>query len=354
MASSELSAIELCYATSSAGMHPSHNLPLKLRAIAGSGFKLAEIAFPDLEAYAAQNHSGYQKIDNAGRGDIDLLCEVAREIEALCVELGMKVLAVHPFSEFEGYTDAKKREDGFDRAQAWFKVLAALDCQMLQVGSSDDPETSGDLDVIARDLRQLADEAAAVDPPIRIAYEMWAWGVHVNTWQHTWEVCKLVDRPNFGLCLDTFQICARAYVDPASPPNVLPSASAHLAASLENLTRSVPPEKIFYLQISDGSRKVVADTLRENAQGLPPLYAWSNAWRPLPLLDVFRGFLPVVDVVEAVWRTGWRGPWSYEVFYEADMAKHDRDVPTRWTASARESHRMIMRDLEKRGLLHGA
>lgn len=68
---------------------------------------------------------------------------------------------------------------------------------MLQVGSSDDPSTSPDYEIIARDLRQLADEAAAQDPSIKMwvnvlpeytelicdkahrAYEMWAWGTHV-------------------------------------------------------------------------------------------------------------------------------------------------------------------------------
>lgn len=39
---------------------------------------------------------------------------------------------------------------------------------MLQVGSTPDPSTSSDYDVIARDLRQLADEAAVQDPPIRM------------------------------------------------------------------------------------------------------------------------------------------------------------------------------------------
>lgn len=27
-----------------------------------------------------------------------------------------------------------------------------------------------------------------------------------NSWEHTWDICKRVNRPNFGLCLDTFQI----------------------------------------------------------------------------------------------------------------------------------------------------
>ena len=39
---------------------------------------------------------------------------------------------------------------------------------MLQVGSSDDPSSSSDFDVIARDLRALADEAAAQVPQINM------------------------------------------------------------------------------------------------------------------------------------------------------------------------------------------
>lgn len=39
---------------------------------------------------------------------------------------------------------------------------------MLQVGASDDPASSSDFDVIARDLRDLSDLAAKQDPPIQL------------------------------------------------------------------------------------------------------------------------------------------------------------------------------------------
>ncbi|KAL1948755.1 hypothetical protein VTO73DRAFT_10561 [Trametes versicolor] len=355
----------LAYSTDSAGMHPSHTLPIKLRAIAAAGFSQAELGFPDLEAYAEQEFSGYRKLDDHGNGDLDKLLQAAGKVSELCKELGLSILAVHPFSQFEGYEDAQKRAIGFERAAAWFRVLKALNCPLLQVGSTPDPSTSSDYDVIARDLRQLADEAAAQDPPIRIAYEMWAWGVHVNTWEHTWEVCKRVDRPNFGLCLDTFQICARAYADPTVANGLLqhsPEGSAilHLASSLKALATTLPPEKIFYLQISDGSRRVTPEALQKSAeeQGVSPLYAWSNAWRPLPNMDTvcprgggktWGGYLPVIDVCEAVLRTGWRGPWSYEVFFEEDMSKKDSDIPTKWTEAAINCHWLLARHLQERG-----
>ncbi|CCM00629.1 uncharacterized protein FIBRA_02666 [Fibroporia radiculosa] len=353
----------LAYSTDSAGMHPSHTLPIKLRAIAEARFPFAEVGFPDLEAYAEQTFEGYQKLDRRGKGDIDKLLKATGNIRVLCEELGLKVLVVHPFSEFEGYEDVTKRETGFERAHAWFKVLKELDCQMLQVGSSDDPTTSSDHNVIARDLRQLADEAAAEDPPIQMrvtAYEMWAWGSHVNTWEHTWDICKRVNRPNFGLCLDTFQICARTYADPTSPNGLLhhsPGGSAlhTLGISLSALAKTIPPEKIFYLQISDGSRRHDVDALIKSAaeQNIDPLYAWSNAWRPLPYQDeiegregneegAYGGYLPVVAVCEAVLKTGWRGPWSFEVFYEADMSRDDPEVPRRWTRSAKACYDKIV------------
>ena len=101
-----------------------------------------------------------------------------------------------------------------------------------------------------------------------------------------------------------------------------PSPSLH--ASLSKLASTIPASKIFYFQISDGSKNVSPDALNEEAkrQGIDPLYAWSNAWRPLPYMDEvcaredkqgWGGYLPVLDVCDAVLRTGWRGPWSYEV-----------------------------------------
>ena len=158
-------------------------------------------------------------------------------------------------------------------------------------------------------------------------------------------MCKRVDRPNFGLCLDTFQIAgmrlficvsggctlrtdrpyaARAYADPTSGDSKLPGAQERLADSLSALSKAISPEKIFYFQISDGSYRHGVDALKQTAeeQGIDPLYAWSNAWRPLPFQDEiegrsgvegYGGYLPVVEICEAVVKTGWKGPWSYEV-----------------------------------------
>ncbi|EPQ51707.1 hypothetical protein GLOTRDRAFT_132527 [Gloeophyllum trabeum ATCC 11539] len=59
----------------------------------------------------------------------------------------------------------------------------------------------------------------------------------------------------------------------------------------------------------------------------------------------------VVDVCEAVARTGWRGVCSYEVFYEPDMRKPDAEVPRRWANAAQESHKRTLSELAARGLV---
>lgn len=110
---------------------------------------------------------------------------------------------------------------------------------------------------------------------------------------------------------------ASAVALPSSLENTVPPPQTTLASSLEALTSvlSENASKIFYLQISDGAF-VDPSTLSKKAadQGIHALYAWSNEYRPLPFQGgALGGFLPVMSVISAVLKTGWRGPWSYEV-----------------------------------------
>lgn len=328
-----------------------HTLLNKIRIISRTKYTHIELGWSDLEAYV--------KSAGLAGSDEERLVKAAKDVRTLCNDLEIGILAVHTLSRFEGYTDPAKRGMNFERARLWFHVLSTLECDLLQVGSSDDPASSPDLDVIVRDFQELADLAAEQDPPISIAYENWAWGVHVNTWEQTWEICKRVDRPNFGLCLDTFQICARTYVSPTSPPHLYdPSAPFEkFSQSMNNLINTVSPEKIFYLQISDGSNKISSHELaqRAKAQSIHPLYAWSKAWRPLPFMDKipvnseekvdYGGFLPVAEVVRAVLATGWDGPWSYEVFYEEDMSRPEPGITLKWVRAGMASHDKMLEEL---------
>ena len=81
-------------------MHPSHALPMKLRAIAKAGFPLAEISFPELQAYAKQkaekDGKPFQEMNDSGEGDVEKAVDAAKEINSLCDELGVKIMVMHP------------------------------------------------------------------------------------------------------------------------------------------------------------------------------------------------------------------------------------------------------------------
>lgn len=89
-----LENIKKCYATPSAGMHPPHTLPMKLRAIAKAGFPLAEISFPELQDCAQQRAekigSLFKGLDENAQGDVEKIVDAAKEIKSLCDQLGVK------------------------------------------------------------------------------------------------------------------------------------------------------------------------------------------------------------------------------------------------------------------------
>lgn len=258
-------------ASLSLGFPPDQFLAQKLRAAAGYGFDGIEMYFDDLKSYA--------KASNI------TLFTAAHNISALCDILCLQVICLQPFLFYEGLRDrAEHARKLNEQLPLWFEIAALLKTDLILVPSNflgpdpidHEPRTTGDLDVILGDLRELADNGLQRNPPIRFAYESIAWANHVNTWEAGWEIVCQVNRPNFGICLDTFNIAARVYADPAVPSGVIANADACLCSSLERLRSTVDPEKIFLLQIADGER--LSSPLVEGHQfyvpGQPSLMTW--------------------------------------------------------------------------------
>ena len=125
---SSFSKIPTCYATVSIGT-PTHPLDRKLEAIAGAGFQGIEMGFPDLLNFASQFHS--RQID---KKDFPALCEAAKEVNPMCAKLGLRVVMLQPFANFEGWKpQSEERKDAFQRAKGWIQIMEALGCDMLQV-----------------------------------------------------------------------------------------------------------------------------------------------------------------------------------------------------------------------------
>ncbi|KAN0122815.1 xylose isomerase-like protein [Hyaloscypha variabilis] len=335
---SSLFSIPLSFASVSVGT-PDTPLESKLHAISSAGFQGIELGFPDLLSFAK---SSLKK--DIAEDDYVSLCTAGREVKALCKKHNLQIMMLQPFSNFEGWAPgSKEREDAFARARGWIEIMHAVGTDMLQVGSTDSPNISTDLNTLANDLRELADLLAPHS--YRLAYENWCWATVAPTWSKVWETVQLgtfprlspsltqfpfstnpphlsithpntnpVNRPNIGLCLDTFQTVGSEYADPTTPSGLISTQSdlkTDFAASLAELKRVVPAEKIFVLQISDAYQPpslLSPSTLN----GLRPKGRWSHDFRPF----VYEGayIAQCVEFAKAVLGTGSRAWVSVEVF----------------------------------------
>ncbi|KAK4649887.1 hypothetical protein QC762_704230 [Podospora pseudocomata] len=312
--------VPLAFASCSIGL-PKHTLHQKIEAIRAAGFQGIELSFPDLLSYATL-HFGRDVAED----DYDTLCEAAKAVKDLCSRHELVIMVLQPFANFEGWpAGSRERQDAFARAKGWIRIMDATGIDMLQVGSSDSAGISSSFSDLAADLRELADMLAPHG--FKLAYENWCWATRAPTWKEVWEIVKMVDRPNIGLCLDTFQTAGGEWGDPTTASRLIEGVSAadltvRYKDSLEELSRTVPSDNIYFLQISDAYKmdEPLADVVE---QGLRPRGRWSHDWRPLPYDG---GYLPIVEFAEAVLRTGFRGWVSVEVFDGKFKEKYGDDL----------------------------
>ncbi|KAL2868968.1 sugar phosphate isomerase/epimerase family protein [Aspergillus lucknowensis] len=287
--------------TSSLGQSPAYVLDHKIRAAAEHGFSGLEIVYSDLDRYSKLHNLSI----NTG----------AKQIRQLCDDLGLTVLSLAPFENFEGTkTPIQER---LAVASSWLDIARILGASYLQVPSQYGTNCTGDETVIISELRQLADLASSAGPIISIAYEPMSWGHFYPTWEDALRLTNLVNRDNFGLCLDTFHILTRLWASPFEPSGVYPDGQEKLADSLRRSVKGIPMEKLFYVQLSDAER--FDPPFSKNhpwyLEGEAPEFTWSKHARPFPLETELGGYTPVTQVLEA-WLIdmGFHGWVSMEIF----------------------------------------
>ncbi|KAI1616917.1 3-dehydroshikimate dehydratase [Exophiala viscosa] len=316
--------IPICYASCSIGHSDKHTLPEKLKAFASAGFDAIELAMPDILTYGQQISESKKEIDPK---DYATLRSVAQKIGELCKKEGLKILILQPFANFEGWPKGSpERQDAFDRARGWMSIMEAAGTDMMQIGSSDAEGISSSFDYLASDLAELADIFA--EKGFRIAYENWCWATHAPTWKDVWEIVEKADRPNLGLCLDTFQSAGGEWGSPTTKSGLIEDVDKseldkRWKASCEELSKTVPPEKIFFLQISDAYKMQPPLEDKPDESGLRPRGQWSHDYRPIPYNG---GYLPIEDFTKAVLATGFRGWLSMEVFDGKDPERYGDDM----------------------------
>jgi 4-hydroxyphenylpyruvate dioxygenase len=196
-------------------------------------------------------------------------------VRARCADLGLTIDLYQPFRDFDSVKPDVYKAN-LRRAKHKFELMDQLGTEVLLVCSSVFEDAVDDDDRIAEQLHTLA--SCAQDHGIRIAYEALAWGRHVNTYTHSWDIVRRADHASLGVCLDSFHILSRG-----SDPSGI---------------REIPGEKIFFLQLSD------APFMDMN------VLQWSRHYRLFP----GQGSFDLTAFVGHVLAAGYSGPLSLEVF----------------------------------------
>lgn len=216
----------------------------------------------------------------------------------------------------------------------------------MQVAASDADNISLSEDELATDIALAAD--ILHEDGYRLAYEDLCWATAAPTWISGWKLVLKADRDNIGLCLDTFHIAGYEWADPTTSSGVRDDIdiAEKFSQSLRNLARTVPPEKIFLFQIGDAYR-LGAPFSQGDGEPMKPRERWAQTFRPLPCGH--GGFLPVEDVMCAVFETGYRGWCSVEIFDGGPSGSQPRnEQPDRQAADAMSSLSVAMADCANR------
>jgi 4-hydroxyphenylpyruvate dioxygenase len=320
-----------------------HELEPKLQAAAKAGFKGIEVFYEDIKIpakkYMASTSSTFEQS----------LLHSAQEFRSLCDKFNLTIMCLQPFKNYEGLKSRKRHEEKIAKLHVWFTIVKILRTDIIQIPSCFWAEkTTGDIDKIVEDIREVADLGAKEDPPIRFAYEPMAWGAHIDTWQQGWEIVQCVNRDNFGMCLDTYQILAKVWADVTSPTGTLPNADQRLEEDIKEFLTTVTKDKIYYIQLSDAER--IDPPLRPGhawwVEKQKPNMTWSRNARTFPLEKERGGYLPVVRLFEAwIFDWGYRGWVSLEIFNRS-MGESGEDVPESHAMRGMESWRKLVQMFE--------
>ncbi|KAK6201617.1 xylose isomerase-like protein [Scheffersomyces amazonensis] len=152
----------------------------KLLAISRSGFDGVEIMMTDLD-------------------EIDPL-----ELKDYLAKLSLDLVILQPFRDLEGWEDETIFKQKMQEFEDTLKLMKTLGTDLLLVCSNCSEDASGDIDLMVDQLKKAAE--LAIQYNIRIAYENLSWSTHIKTISQLVSIVEQVNRPNFGLCLDSFHI----------------------------------------------------------------------------------------------------------------------------------------------------
>ncbi|KKY18452.1 putative 3-dehydroshikimate dehydratase [Phaeomoniella chlamydospora] len=327
-----------------------HNFPEKLEQAYKYGFQGIEIFFEDLEHLAKRLGDGKGEGNNPAL-DKDFTM-AAQQVRDLCDQYQLEIICLQPFAGYEGLIDENEHQEMIEKVQLWIRLARILRTDIIQIPSNtrQDARVTGDMGKIVADMREIADLGLSFTPPIRFAYENLAWGSHVDTWEAAWEIVERVDKPNFGMCLDTFNITGRIWADPSVESGKNQNAGEWLRASMERMKDQVDVRKIWYVQVVGAERMRIPLSERHPwwKEEQPNRMTWSRNARLFAYEEDRGQYLPIYDVAKVLFEDlRFRGWVSLELFSRT-MADPDPSVPKDHAQRGQRSWKLLV---ENYGLL---
>ena len=324
-----------------------HSFAHKLDVAKRWGYQGIELFHEDLAGIA---DSLYPQSSSADGPSSTAQMAAARQIRQMCRTRGLKVVCLQPFAHYDGLLDRTEHDRHLQKLDLWIELAHELGTDMIQVPANFLPaeHVSTDMDLIVADLREVADIGQKASPPIRFAYESLCWSTRVDTWELCWEVVERVDRPNFGMCLDTFNIAGRIYADPTSPNGRTPNPDEAVRRSIADLVAQVDVSKVFYVQVVDAAR------LNEPLLPGHPYYnpeqparmSWSRNCRLFYGETEYGAYLPVRDIASAFFHgLGFSGWVSLELF-NSRMSDEGPEVPEELAKRGAVSWAKLVKDMD--------
>ena len=258
-------------------------------------------------AIAAAKFDSFELFEN----DLLFFDGTARDVRHLAGQLGLGISLFQPFRDFEAMPPEVFRRN-LDRAERKFDLMGELDARMMLVCSNVSPLAINDDALAAAQLHALAERAARRG--IRIGYEALAWGAHVNTYGHVWDIVKQADHTYLGVILDSFHTLAIGD-DPAG-------------------IADIPGDKIFFVQLADAP-KIKLDPL-----------SLSRHFRCFP----GQGEFDVAGFTALAIQAGYSGPLSLEIFNDDFRAAS----PTRTAKDGMRSLLYLEEQIRRRPTQPGA
>ncbi|KAJ5945970.1 hypothetical protein N7454_002809 [Penicillium verhagenii] len=324
---------ELGIATLSLGNWREHTLTPRLEAAAKAGYQWIDLFDECWAAYLVEHGLSGEQLWEPTTENL----RVARKLGDLVKSLGMRIACTQPLRMIEGIKDPVERRTTLDLAAKRFPFMRAFDTDLVFMCASirTDSGVTSDLKVVAKDLAELGDMAAAYAKAdggrmLKIGYEGLSWATR-NTWSSSWEAVRFANRSNVGLIVDAFNILAVEFADPYNPAGhgriypTLEESLEVLTGSLASLATTVPGDRIFFFQCGDAELMNPSTFFPPEDPTVPALLPWSRSHRLYPLEQSRGGYMPVELVTAAVLATGYTGPISLEVF-NASLNKPGDDV----------------------------